>query len=80
MGKSYWIMAVIATAIMLIIFWPIGIGVGILLFYILPKQERKDRQNREDTAAKLETAEINAELLDILLSVKKQKGESNKAE
>lgn len=80
MKKSYWIMAVLATALACIPFWPIGIGVGIMLFYVIPKQEKKDRQYKEDMAAKLETAEINAELLDILLSVKQQKGKSDKTE
>lgn len=80
MKKGYWIMAVLTTVITIIAFWPIGIGLAILLFYVIPKQKKKDRQDREELTAKLETAEINAELLDILLSVKKQKGKGDKTE
>lgn len=80
MRKTYWTIAIIATILMIVLVWPIGIGIAILLFYVIPKEEKKNRKNYNDLAMERETAEINAELLDILLSVKQQKGKSDKTE
>lgn len=80
MGKTYWTIAIIATVFTILLVWPFGIGIAILLFYVIPKEEKKNRQNYNDLAMERETAEINEELLDILLSAQQQKGKSDKTE
>jgi|GEM_PF-5021036 len=45
MTQTYWVKSSIETIIMLFIFWPIGIVIGLYTFLIRPNMEKTKRQD-----------------------------------